>query len=146
MGTFALGPDLTGVVTTQGLVDQYRVQTSKPAADAPVMYADVMQPGNKAKDIGPRLVTNASGVWTKTYPVGFWKSEPVIQVTPAMPLGNGVYLPILGKTQNADTSWTLSVTFYKINPTVTIAVLGTQTVVQQAGQVWFDLTVSESAM
>lgn len=94
------------------------------------------------RDVKSRLTTNASGVWTKTYPANFWTGEPSINVTPVMPTGNGTYTAVVQKTLNAG-AWTVTVTFMRIAPNVTIAVLGSVNIVVAPGTVAFDYSATE---
>lgn len=143
MGLVALTPDLSSFATTQGFLDEYRIQTAQPAATVADMYADVMEPGNKAKDVKAGVVTNASGYFTVTYPAGFWKKEPSLNVSPiGASAGNGAitYKPVKTKVND---SWTIGITFLMSPTAITVVVAGSTPLWTNPGVVTFDYQAYE---
>jgi hypothetical protein len=131
-------------VTQAGLLANYQAITSNPNATAQDMFNDVMEPGNKAKDARSGVVTNATGVFTVTYPAGYWKAEPSINAAPVSATGgNGQLTYKIGKVL-ASNQWTITVTFAMLPSAVTVVVAGSTTLWVNPGVVTFDYQAFEN--
>ncbi len=89
------------------------------------------------KDIKSRLSTNSSGVWTRTYPVGFWTGEPSVNVNP---ISSGVAGQISWKTTKTLSAGALTV---RVDFSLTASVLGILTIGVSPGVVMFDYSAAE---
>jgi hypothetical protein len=135
---FAPALDPTDVATKTGLLAQYQVVSGNAAATANDMYNDVMEPGNKAREAKAGQVTNANGVFTVTYPVGFWAAEPSINVAPVSATGGSGQLTFKVAKVLASNAWTITVTFAMLPAAVTVVVAGSTTLWVNPGVVTFD--------
>lgn len=144
-GAFTMfSPAADDIVTKSGLLTEYRSQTG--AADAPIadMYGDMLEGGNKAKAAKAGLVTNATGVFTMTYPAGFFKAEPSINVAPISASGgNGQLTFKIGKVL-ASNAWTITVTFAMLPLQVNVLLAGSTTLWVNPGVVTFDYQAFEA--
>lgn len=95
------------------------------------------------KDVKTGLVTNSSGVFTKTYAANFWVASPSININPRMAAGTGAFNWTVVTTGTVATGFTVTVTFTKLLPTITIAVLGLVTLLIAPGTVTFDYMAVE---
>lgn len=95
------------------------------------------------KDVKSRISTNATGLWTRTYPVGFWTGEPSINVTPiSASAGTGQITLRATKTLSAG-AWKVDVQFTMLPATISILLLGTVTLGTSPGTVLFDYSAAE---
>lgn len=90
------------------------------------------------KDIKSNVATNASGVWTRTYPANFWTNEPSVNVNP---ISTAVVGQVSWKTTKtlAANAWTVRVDF-----SLTASVLGLLTIGVSPGICRFDYSAAEA--
>jgi hypothetical protein len=95
------------------------------------------------KDAKSRLSTGATGLWSRTYPAGFWIGEPCINATPiSASAGTGQITLRVTKTLTAG-SWKVDVQFTMLPASVSVLVLGTVTLGTSPGTVLFDYSAAE---
>lgn len=131
----------TGAAGTQGLPGAVG-DTGPAGATGPTGVAGPAGP-NSLKDVKSRLSSNNTGIWTRTYPAGFWTGEPSINITPiSASAGTGQITFRTTKTLTAG-AWKVDVQFTMLPATVSILVLGTVTLGTSPGTVLFDYSAAE---